>query len=130
MSLNSLETSSPITDHRALLVILKENSSKKAITVVYHDGSIDFYPINKIENLPGAKMGLVDYITRKPYQPAKRISKYDEEFLFATLSRIHTDAKLLHQEKIFPRLHFINFITMINLIYKNLAHNIEKQYWI
>ena len=119
MSLNSLETSSPITDHRALLVILKENSSKKAITVVYHDGSIDFYPINKIENLPGAKTGLVDYISRRPYQPAKRISKYDEEFLFATLSRIHTDAKLLHQEKT------ISAVTLYKL-YHDDKSNLQK----
>ena len=55
-------------------------------------------------------MGLVDYISRNPYQPAKSISKYDEEFLVATLSRVHTDAKLLHQGKIFPQLHLINFI--------------------
>ena len=44
-------------------------------------------------------MGLVDYISRNAYQPAKSISKYDEEFLVAPLPRIHTDAKLLHQEK-------------------------------
>ena len=44
-------------------------------------------------------MELVDYISRKPYQPAKRISKYNEEFLVATLSRIHTDAKLLQQKR-------------------------------
>ena len=34
----------------------------------------------KIEHLPGSKMGLVDYISRNPYQPAKSISKYDEDF--------------------------------------------------
>ena len=43
-------------------------------------------------------MGLVDYISRNPYQPAKGISKYDEEFLVATLSSIHSDAKLLQQK--------------------------------
>ena len=52
-----------------------------------------------MEQLPGAKMGLVVYIFRNPYQPAKSISKYDEEFLVATLSRLQTDAKLLQQEK-------------------------------
>ena len=51
-----------------------------------------------IEHLPGAKMGLVDYISRNPYQPAKSVSKYDEEFLVATLSSIHTDAQLLQQK--------------------------------
>ena len=44
-------------------------------------------------------IGLVDYISRNPYQPAKTNSKYDEEFLVATLSPMHTDAKLLQQEK-------------------------------
>ena len=44
-------------------------------------------------------MGLVDYISRNPYQPAKGISKYDEEFLVATLSSIQADAKLLQHEK-------------------------------
>ena len=43
-------------------------------------------------------MGLVDYISRNPYQPAKSISKYEEEFLVATLSSIHSDAKLLQQK--------------------------------
>ena len=44
-------------------------------------------------------MGLVDYISRKPSQPVKSISTYDEELSVATLSRIHTDAILLNQEK-------------------------------
>ena len=44
-------------------------------------------------------MGLIDYISRNPYQPAKSISKYDDEFLVATLSRIQADAKLFQQEK-------------------------------
>ena len=43
-------------------------------------------------------MGLVDYISRNPYQQAESNSKYDEEFLVATLSSIHSDAKLLQQK--------------------------------
>ena len=43
-------------------------------------------------------MGLVDYISRNPYQPAKSVSKYDEEFLVATLSSIHSDAQLLQRK--------------------------------
>ena len=42
-------------------------------------------------------MGLVDYISRNPHQPAKNISEYDEEFLVATSSSIHSEAKLLQQ---------------------------------
>ena len=38
-----------------------------------------------IEHLPGAKMGLVDYISRNPSQKAKKVSAYDEEFIVAKL---------------------------------------------
>ena len=31
-------------------------------------------------------MGRVDYKSRNPYQPAKFVSKFDEEILVATLS--------------------------------------------
>ena len=31
-----------------------------------------------IEHIPGAKMGLVDYISRQPNQKAKVTDKYDE----------------------------------------------------
>ena len=66
-----------------------------------------------IRTLAGAKMGLVDYISRNPYQPAKRISKYDEEFLAATLSSIHSDAKLLQQK------HNISAHTLTKLYHDN-----------
>ena len=59
-------------------------------------------------------MGLVDYISRKPYQPAKSISKYDEYFLVVTLSRIHTDAQLLQQEK-----HISAAVTLNKFYYDN-----------
>ena len=41
-----------------------------------------------IEHIPGAKMGLVDYISRQPNQKAKVTNKYDEEFAVATNTRI------------------------------------------
>ena len=41
-----------------------------------------------IEHIPGAKMGLVDYISRQPNQKAKVTNKYDEEFAVATITRI------------------------------------------
>ena len=88
-----------ITDHRALLSILKEHRSNKNYSSCLSRWVDRLLPYQfKIKHLPGAKMGLVDYISRNPYQPAKSISKYDEEFLVATLSRIHTDAKLLQQK--------------------------------
>ena len=88
-----------ITDHRALLSILKEHRSNKSYNsrlARWVDRLLPYQFL--IEHLPGAKMGLVDYISRNPYQPAKSVSKYDEEFLVATLSSIHTDAQLLQQK--------------------------------
>ena len=58
-------------------------------------------------------MRLVDYISRHPYQPAKVISNYDKELLVATLSNIHTDAKLIQQN------HNISAITLNKLYYQN-----------
>ena len=89
-----------ITDHRALLSTLIENKSNKIFNsrLSRWVDQLLLFQI-KIEHLPGAKMGLVDYLSCNPYQPAKSISKYDEEFLVATLSLILTDAKILQQEK-------------------------------
>ena len=88
-----------ITDHRALLSILKEHRSNKSYNSRLSRWVDRLLPYQfKIEYLPGARMGLVDYKSRNPYQPAKSISKYDEEFLVATLSSIHSDAKLLQQK--------------------------------
>ena len=103
-----------ITDHRALLSILKEHRSNKTYNSRLSRWVDRLLPYQfKIEHLPGAKMGLVDYISRKPYKPAKSISKYDEEFLVATLSRIHTDAKLLQKN------HNISANTLNNIYYEN-----------
>ena len=41
-----------------------------------------------IEHIPGAKMGLVDYISRQPNQQAKVTNNYDEEFVVATITGI------------------------------------------
>ena len=83
-----------ITDHRALLSILKEHRSNKSYNSRLLRWVDRLLPYQfKIELLPGAKVGLVDYISRKPYQPAKRFSKNDEEILVATLSRIQANAK-------------------------------------
>ena len=56
-------------------------------------------------------MRLVNYRSRNPYQPAKSISKFDDQFLVATLSRIQTDAKSFEKKKnIFPLFILISFI--------------------
>ena len=41
-----------------------------------------------IEHIPGAKMRLVDYISRQPNQKAKVTNKYGKEFAVATITRI------------------------------------------
>ena len=41
-----------------------------------------------IEHISGAKMGLVDYVSRQPNQEAKVTNKYDEEFAVASITRI------------------------------------------
>ena len=78
-----------ITDHRAILSIMKEHRFNKSynsrlIRCVDRLLSFDF----NIKHIPGAKMGLVDYISRKPNQEAKVTNKYDEEFAVATITRI------------------------------------------
>ena len=89
-----------ITDHRALLSILKEHGSNKSYNSSQSRWVDWLLPYQfKTEHLPDAKIGLVCYISRNPYQPAKSISNYGEENLVATLSRIQTDAKLLQQKK-------------------------------
>ena len=78
-----------ITDHPALLSIMKEHRSKKSYNsrlTRWIDRLLPFDFI--IEHIPGAKMGLVDYISRQPNQKAKVTNKYDEEFAVATNTRI------------------------------------------
>ena len=49
--------------------------------------------------MPGAKMDLVDYISRNPYSRAKKISTYDEHFVVATISKIRDSMKYLITNK-------------------------------
>ena len=55
-----------------------------------------FLPYNFTnEHKPGAKMGLVDYISRNPFARAQKISTYDEHFVVATISKIRDSMKHL-----------------------------------
>ena len=45
-----------------------------------------------IEHLPGAKMGLSDYISWHPNQKAKKVCAYDEEFIVAKLKLISVNS--------------------------------------
>ena len=68
-----------ITDHRALLSIMRENRANKSYNSrltrwVDRRLQFDF----TIDHLPGSKMGLIDYISRDPQQKAVNISAYDD----------------------------------------------------
>ena len=78
-----------ITDHRALLSIMKEHCSNKSYNSRITRWIDRLLPFDfNIEHMPGAKMGLVDYISRQPNQEANVTNKYDEEFAVATITRI------------------------------------------
>ena len=78
-----------ITDHRALLSIMKEHRSNKSYNSRLTRWIDRILPFDfNIEHIPGAKMGLVGYISRQPNQEAKFTNKYDEEFAVATITRI------------------------------------------
>ena len=89
-----------VTDHRALLSILKEHRSNKSYNSRLSRWIDRLHPYNfTIEHMPGAKMGLVDYISRNPYARAKTISTYDEHFVVATISKIRDSMKYLITSK-------------------------------
>ena len=83
-----------ITDHRALLSIMRDNRSNKSNNsrlTRWLDRLLTFD--FSIDHLPGTKMGLVDYISRDPHQQAVNISAYDEQFIVAKLDVIKRSAK-------------------------------------
>ena len=85
-----------VTDHRAPLSILKEHRSNKSYNSRLSRWIDRLLPYNfTIEHMPGAKMGLVDYISRNPFARAKNISTYDEHFVVATISKIRDSMKHL-----------------------------------
>ena len=83
-----------ITDHRALLSIMRENRSNKSYNSRLTRWVDRLPPFDfSIDHLPGTKMGLVDYISRDPHQQAVNISAYDEQFIVAKLDVIKRSAK-------------------------------------
>ena len=97
-----------ITDHRAHLSIMKEHRSNKSYNSRLTRWVDRLLPFQfDIEHLPGAKMGLVDYISRNPSQKAKKVSTYDEEFIVAKLKLISKSINTLELKTEHPtsRLH-------------------------
>ena len=85
------------TDHRALLSILKERTSKihQSRLTRWYDRLI---PFNfNIEHIPGTKMGLADNLSRNPSEPAKPPNEYDENFIIATIDIIRETLKILRK---------------------------------
>ena len=72
------KTFTVLTDHRALLSVLKSHRSNKSYNsrlTRWIDRLLTF-DFN-IEHIPGTRMGLVDYISRQPNQKAKSITHFD-----------------------------------------------------
>ena len=83
-----------ITDHRALLSIMRENRANKSYNIRLTRWVDRLLPSDfTIDHLPGSKMGLVDYISRDPQRKAVNISAYDEQFLVAKFDVIKRSAK-------------------------------------
>ena len=83
-----------ITDHRALLSIMRENRSNKSYNSRLTRCVDRLLPFDfSIDHLPGSKMGLVDYISRDPQQKAVNISTYDEQIIVAKLDVIKRGEK-------------------------------------
>ena len=92
-----------LTDHRALLFVLKSHRSIKSCNSRLKRWVDRLLPFDfNIEHIPGTRMGLVDNISRQPNQKAKSITQYDEEFMVATISRIRDAITTLfsHSKKI------------------------------
>ena len=83
-----------ITDHRALLSIMRENRANKSYNSRLTRWVDRLLPFDfTIDHLPGSKMGLVDYISRDPQQKAVNISADDKQFTIAKLNVIKRSAK-------------------------------------
>ena len=83
-----------ITDHRALLSIMRENRSYKSYDSRLTRWVDRLLPFDfSIDHLPRSKMGLMDYISRDLQQKAVNISAYDEQFIVAKLDVIKRGAK-------------------------------------
>ena len=79
-----------LTDHRALLSVLKSHRSNKSYNSRLTRRIDRLLPFDfNIEHIPGTRMGLVGYISPQPNQKAKSITQYDEKFMVATISRVH-----------------------------------------
>ena len=95
-----------ITDHRALLSIMRENRANKSYNSRLTRWVDRLLPLDFTIGHPlGSKIGLVDYISRDPPQKAVNLSAYDEQFIVAKLDVIKRGAKRF----LLNAANFINF---------------------
>ena len=117
-----------ITDHRALLSIMKESRSNKLYNSSFTRWFDRLLPFQfDIENLPGAKMALVGYVSRNTFQKAKNVFAYDEEFIVAELNLISKSINALELNITHSASHLHHLLTNHNLALQNTtkieAHN-------
>ena len=74
-----------------------------------------------IEHLPGAKMGLVDYISRNPSQKVKKIFTYDKEFIVAKLKLISKSINALELKTKYSASHLHQLLTHHTLAMQNAS---------
>ena len=102
-----------LTDHGTLLSILKERRCDKSFNsrlTRWVDRLFLFH--FKMERMPGAQLGLVDYISRHPNQKTKKVSVYDENISVAKLNRISASSYSLNLKSNQSAPHLHNLITV------------------
>ena len=94
---------------------MKENTSNKSYNSRLTRWIDRLLPFQfDIEHLPGAKMGLVDYISRHPFQKAIKVSTYDEEFNVAKLKLISASNNTLELNNTKPAPHLHQLLKAYN----------------
>ena len=78
-----------ITRCRSVLSTLKEHRSIESCNsrILHRIDKIVQYKFS-MEQMPGTKTGLVDYISRNSIAKAKKVSMYNKHFLVATISKV------------------------------------------
>ena len=90
-----------VTDHKALVSLLNGNNKKNKIMFSRLTRWIDrVIPFDfVIEHMPGAKIGLADYLSRHPVGEATRVSLYDNTFTVAKLHSITNSLGYINTNK-------------------------------
>ena len=88
-----------VTDHRALISIVKEKTSKihQSPLTRWTDRLLPFD--FKLEHIAFSKVGFVDYISRNPDATSKPVSKYDGEFVVAQTDATCKTIEILQQKR-------------------------------